>query len=72
MHIMYEVLRLDPRFSKVNATKLNIPNLVAKSMVNTCILHLKMCLLHQCLINVNQESFCFTFAIYDSGMMKRG
>lgn len=72
MHIMYEVLGLGPSFSQINATKLNIPNLVAKSMVNTCILYLKMCLSHQVLINVNQKSFCFTFAIYDSGMMKRG
>lgn len=35
MHIMYEVLGLGPKFSQINATKINIPNLIAQSMVNT-------------------------------------
>lgn len=59
MHIMYEVLELGPCFSQINVTKINIPNLVAKSMVNTCILYLKMCLPHQVLINVKSKVLLF-------------
>lgn len=38
---MCEVLVMSPRFSQINATKLNIPNSVAKNMVNVCILYFK-------------------------------